>query len=343
MTFVADQASVSRIMIKVLVALVPAIAAYVWHYGPAILLQIALASAAALGAEAIMLRLRRVPVAPFLMDGSALVTAWLIALSFPPLAPWWLTVSATAFAIVFAKQLYGGLGNNLFNPAMAAYAVAIISFPLQMTHWSAPAGLAQSALGFPDQLAYIFGGVLPAGLTLDAVTLATPLDTLKTQLHLGRGVDDALRLPIFGQLGGKGGEVIALGYLLGGLYLWQQRIITWHIPAAFVGAVAVLAGVMHGLDATRYASPWLHLAGGATMIGAFFILTDPVSSPSTGRGKLIYAGGAGVLTYVIRVWGGYPDGVAFATLLMNVAAPLIEVYTRSPVFGQRGADREGGA
>lgn len=343
MTFVAEQASVSRIMLKVLVALVPAIAAYVWHYGAAILVQIALASAAALGAEAIMLRLRRVPVAPFLMDGSALVTAWLIALSFPPLAPWWLTVSATAFAIVFAKQLYGGLGNNLFNPAMAAYAVAIISFPLQMTHWSAPAGLAQQVLAFPDQLNYIFAGVLPAGLTLDAVSLATPLDTLKTQLHLGRSVDDTLRLPVFGLVGGKGGEVIALGYLLGGLYLWQQRIITWHIPAAFLAAVALLAGVMHAVDPAHHASPWLHLAGGATMIGAFFILTDPVSSPTTARGKLIYAGGAGALTWVIRVWGGYPDGVAFATLLMNVAAPLIEVYTRSPVFGQRGAGRERGS
>ena len=343
MTFVADQASVSRIMVKVLVALVPAMAAYVWYYGPAVLAQIALASAAALGAEAIMLRLRRVPVAPFLMDGSALVTAWLIALSFPPLAPWWLTVSATAFAIVFAKQLYGGLGNNLFNPAMAAYAVAIISFPLQMTHWSAPAGLAQAALGFPDQLAYIFGGVLPAGLTLDAVTLATPLDTLKTQLHQGHVVEEAVRMPIFGLVGGKGGEVIALGYLVGGLYLWQQRIITWHIPAVFLGTVALLAGVMHASDAAHYATPWLHLAGGATMIGAFFILTDPVSSPTTGRGKLIYAGGAGVLTYVIRVWGGYPDGVAFATLLMNVAAPLIEVYTRDPVFGQRGADGKRGS
>ena len=343
MTFVADQSSVARIMFKVLAALVPAIAAYVWYFGPAILVQIALASVAALGAEALMLRLRQVPMAPFLLDGSALVTAWLVALSFPPLAPWWLTVSATAFAIVFAKQLYGGLGNNLFNPAMAAYAVAIISFPLQMTHWSAPAGLAQAFLAFPDQLRYIFAGALPAGLGLDAVTLATPLDTLKTQLLLGHAVDETLRLPVYGRVGGVGGEVLALGYLAGGLYLWQQRVITWHIPVAFLGAVAALAGALHAADAARYATPWLHLAGGATIIGAFFILTDPVSSPTTSRGKLIYAAGAGALTYLIRVFGGYPDGVAFATLLMNVAAPLIEVYTQSRVFGQGAADRERGS
>jgi electron transport complex protein RnfD len=341
MTFVADRASVARIMYQVLAALLPPLAAYVWYFGPAILVQIALASAAALGAEALMLRLRRVPVAPFLRDGSALATAWLIALSFPPLAPWWLTVSATAFAIVFAKQLYGGLGNNLFNPAMAAYAVAIISFPLQMTHWSAPAGLAQAPLGFAGQLNYIFAGALPPGLTLDAVTLATPLDTVKTQLHLGRSVEEAMRLPLFGAIGGASGEVIALCYLFGGLYLWQRRIITWHIPAAFLGVVALCAGALHLVDSARYAPPWLHLAGGASMIGAFFILTDPVSSPSTPRGKLIYAGGAGALTYVIRVFGGYPDGVAFATLLMNMAAPLIELYTQDPVFGQRrAADRE---
>jgi len=341
MPLISEQASVARIMYQVLAALLPAVAACVWYYGPAVLAQVALASAAALGSEALMLRLRRVPVAPFLGDGSALVTAWLIALSFPPLAPWWLTVSATAFAIVFAKQLYGGLGNNPFNPAMVAYAVAIISFPLQMTHWSAPAGLAQAPLGFADQLRHIFGGGLPAGLTLDAVTLATPLDTLKTQLHLGQTVDQALQLPVFGNVGGVGGEVVALAYLAGGLYLWQQRIITWHIPVAFLGAIALLAGALHAADAARHATPWLHLAGGASMIGAFFILTDPVSSPSTPRGKLIYAGGAGALTYVIRVFGGYPDGVAFATLLMNAAAPLIELYTQDPVFGaRRAADRE---
>ncbi len=336
MTFLAGQASVARIMYQVVAALVPATLASAWFFGPAVLAQIAVASVAALASEAALLRLRRVPVGPFLADGSALVTAWLVGLSFPPLAPWWLTFAATAFAIVFAKQLYGGLGNNLFNPAMVAYAVAIIAFPLQMTRWSAPAGLGAAELDFAAQMGWIFAGALPAGIGMDAVTLATPLDTLKTQLLLERPMAEILALPGFGALGGRGTEWVALAFIVGGLYMLQQRVITWHIPAAFLGTLAALAAVMHWADPARYAAPGLHLAGGASMIGAFFILTDPVSSPSTPRGKLIYAGGAGALTYVIRVFGGYPDGVAFATLLMNVAAPLIELYTRPPVFGQKG-------
>jgi len=335
MPLIAEQTSVARIMFQVLAALVPAIAAYVWFFGPAILAQIAIASVAALASEAAMLRLRRVPLAPFLGDGSALVTAWLVALSFPPLTPWWLTFAATAFAIVFAKQIYGGLGNNLFNPAMVAYAVAIVSFPLQMTRWSAPAGLGAAHLDFAAQLAYILGGALPAGVGIDAVTLATPLDTLKTQLLLEHSMSEILAMPVFGVVGGRGAEWVALGFLAGGLYMLQQRVITWHIPASFLVALGALAAILHAVDPARYATPWLHLAGGASVIGAFFILTDPVSSPSTPRGKILYAGGAGVLTYVIRVFGGYPDGVAFATLLMNMATPLIELYTQRPVFGKK--------
>jgi len=341
MTLIAEQASVSRIMFQVLAALVPAIAVYVWYFGPVILVQIALASAAALASEALMLRLRRYPVEAFLRDGSALVTAWLIALSFPPLAPWWLTVTATVFAIVVAKHLYGGLGNNLFNPAMVGYAVAIISFPLQMTRWSAPTALAAVPLGFADQVAYVFGGGLPPGLGLDAVTLATPLDTLKTHLALGESAAHIMKLPVFGVLGGRGGEVLALAYILGGVWLWQQRVITWHVPVMFIATVGVLAAAFHAANPGQYAGAPFHLASGATMIGAFFILTDPVSSPSTPLGKLVYAGGAGLLTYVIRVWGGYPDGVAFATLLMNLSAPMIELHTQPRVYGQR-ANSKGG-
>ncbi len=181
--------SVSAIMLKVLVALLPGIAMYVWYFGPAILVSITLASLTALGTEALMLKLRNRPVTPFLKDNSALLTAWLLALSIPPLAPWWLVVVGTAFAIAIAKHLYGGLGNNLFNPAMVGYAVLIISFPVQMTHWIAPHGLGgKSELGFAQQLEYIFIGVLPEQLTLDAVTMATPLDTLKTHLHLDQPV-----------------------------------------------------------------------------------------------------------------------------------------------------------
>lgn len=339
---ITGQASVGVIMLKVMAALLPAIAAHVWLFGPAVLVSIALTSLTAVACEAAMLRLRGYPIAPFLADGSALVTAWLLALALPPLAPWWLPVVATAFAIVVAKHLYGGLGNNLFNPAMVGYAVMLISFPLQMTQWPAPETLASTHLDFGQQLGYIFGGGLPPGVKLDAVTMATPLDTLKTQLTLQHTVSEIRHLPIFGAFGGKGGEIVALGYLLGGLFLLQQRIITWHVPAAFLGALFLTAGLFNGVDSDRYASPLFHLAAGGSMLGAFFIATDPVTGCVTPRGKLIFAAGAGFLTYIIRVLGGYPDGVVFSILIMNAAVPLIDAYTQPRVFGhgKRGSDAE---
>lgn len=339
---ITGQASVSAIMFKVLLALLPAIGAYVWFFGPAVLVGIALASVTAAACEAAMLRLRGWPVAPYLADGSALVTAWLLALSLPPLAPWWLVVAATAFAIVVAKHLYGGIGSNLFNPAMVGYAVMLISFPAHMAHWPAPEMLASAHLDFGQQLAYIFGGALPGGVKLDAVTMATPLDTLKTQLMLQHTVTEIRHMPIFGAVGGRGGEVVALLYLAGGLFLWQQRIITWHVPAAFLGALLLTAGVFYAADSDRYVSPWFHLASGGAMLGAFFIATDPITGAVTPRGKLIFGAGIGFLTYIIRVLGGYPDGVAFSVLIMNAAVPLIDAYTQPRVFGHQTREDKNG-
>jgi electron transport complex protein RnfD len=332
--------SVTRIMLKVLLALLPGIALYVWYFGPAILVSIALASLTALATEAAMLKLRNRPIAPFLRDNSALLTGWLLALSIPPLAPWWLIVVGTAFAIAIAKHLYGGLGNNLFNPAMVGYAVLIISFPAQMTHWVAPHGLGLGGaepdeLGFAQQLDYIFSGILPHDLTLDALTMATPLDNLKTRLHLGQSVPQILNMPIYGQIAGHGSEMVAWGFLCGGLYLLASRIISWHIPVAFLGTLFVIAGIFHQIDPGLYAAPLFHWYSGAAMLGAFFILTDPVSSPTTNKGRLIYAAGAALLTYLIRVFGGFPDGIAFATLLMNICVPLIVLYTQPKVFGKK--------
>jgi electron transport complex protein RnfD len=333
--FITKPTSVSAIMLRVLLALLPAVALYVWYYGPAILVSMTLASLTALGVEALMLRLRERPLKPFLSDNTALLTAWLLALSIPPLAPWWLVVVGTAFAISVAKHLYGGMGNNPFNPAMVGYAVLIISFPVQMTHWLSPLDLGQAGLGFGAQLQYIFAGVLPDGSSLDAVTMATPLDTLKTQLHLDRAVAQIMQMPIYGHLAGKGSEMVALGFLAGGLYLLAARIITWHIPFAFFGGLLFTAELFHLIDPNHYVSPLFHAASGASVIGAFFILTDPVTSPTTPRGKLIFAAAAGFLTYIIRVFGGYPDGIAFATLLMNIGVPLIDAYTQPKVFGRK--------
>jgi Na+-translocating ferredoxin:NAD+ oxidoreductase subunit D len=346
MTFsplISKAEGVSAIMLKVLLALLPGIALYVWYFGPAILLSITLASITALSTEALMLKLRNRPVIPFLKDNSALLTGWLLALSIPPLAPWWLVVVGTAFAIAIAKHLYGGLGSNLFNPAMVGYAVLIISFPAQMTHWIAPHGLGDGGtvpaeLSFAQQLQYIFSGVLPPDLTLDALTMATPLDNLKTHLHLDQPIRQILDMPIYGQLAGHGSEMVALGFLLGGLYLLATRIISWHIPVAFLGTLFVIAGIFHEIDPGRYVAPLFHWFAGAAMLGAFFILTDPVSSPTTNNGKLIYAAGAALLTYLIRTFGGFPDGVAFATLLMNICVPLIVLYTQPPVFGKKDKD-----
>lgn len=330
--YLLKEASVTRVMAQVCLALVPGIAVYTWLIGPAILLQLAIATAAALAGEAALLKVRGKPLGPFLSDGSAVVTAWLIALTFPPLAPWWLVVVGTLFAIVIAKQLYGGLGQNPFNPAMIAFAVCIVSFPALMSQWPNQ-GL---HLSFADQAAVVFG-LAPR---VDAFTGATPLDALKTALKLG--AESGVNVPallanqdIYGNFAGHGWEWVTLAYLLGGLWLWQRRIITWHVPAAFVAAMAAIAGALWLYRPEQFANPFFHLFSGGAMLGAFFIATDPVSGCTTPRGKLIFGAGAGLLAYLIRVFGGYPDGVAFAVLIMNLCAPVIDLFTQPPIFGMK--------
>lgn len=328
--FLRQPASVRSVMLRVLVALLPGIAAYVWFFGAAILVQIALASLAAVAGEALVLRLRDKPVWLFVSDGSALVTAWLIALSLPPLSPWWMVVVATLFAVVVVKHLYGGLGQNPFNPAMAAFCLMIVAWPQLMSQWPA-AGHAGS---FTMQWQLIFGGGERA---LDAITMATALDSLRTGLHAGdAGVAGIFgSQPTFGTFGGRGYEWVAAGYLVGGVWLIQQRIVTWHIPVAFIVALGATAGLFNLMSPDRYAGAMFHLFAGGAMLGAFFIATDPVSGATTPKGKLIYAAGIAVIDWVIRTFGAYPDGVAFATLLMNIAAPLIDLHTQPPVFGHK--------
>ena len=329
--FLLKDASVTKVMTQVCLALVPGIAAYAWLVGPAILAQLLIASLAALLAEALMLRVQGKPQAMFLSDGSAIVTAWLIALTFPPLAPWWLVVSGTVFAIVVAKHLYGGLGQNPFNPAMVAFAVCIVAFPALMSQWPS-VGL---ELPFIDQFKVILG-LAPR---VDALSGATPLDAMKTALKLGDGNLDVVKLlanqDIYGNFAGRGWEWVAAGYLLGGLWMWQRKLITWHVPTAFIGAMVVLSGALWLYNPTEFANPLFHLFSGGAMLGAFFIVTDPVSGCTTPRGKLIFGAGAGLLAYIIRLFGGYPDGVAFAVLLMNLSAPLIDLLTQPPIFGMK--------
>ena len=175
--------------------------------------------------------------------------------------------------------------------------------------------------------------MLPNDIKVDAITSATPLDYLKTHLKLNQTLSEIYQAPIFGVYGAKGGEVVTGAYLLGGLYLIQQRIIGWHLPTAFLGALSAIALVFYVANPEHFASPLFHLTSGASLLCAFFIITDPVSGPTTPRGKLYFAAGVGVLTYLIRVYGGYPDGVAFAVLIMNMCVPLIDAHTQPRVFG----------
>ncbi|HNQ03674.1 MAG TPA: RnfABCDGE type electron transport complex subunit D [Thiobacillaceae bacterium] len=325
--------SVSAVMLKVMAALIPGIIAHAWFFGPGIWVSLLLCSALGIGLETLALLMRARPLGPALKDGSVLVTAWLLALSLPTLAPWWLYALGMLFAVVVAKHLYGGFGQNPFNPAMVAYAALIVSFPVYMTQWPAPVGVAPHGVGLGEALDLVFAG--QGGISPDAYTAATALDTWKTQIRMGKPVADILALPAFGWGGGRAQELVALMYLFGGLLLLANRVITWHIPVAFLSGLALTASLLHAMNPAQHAGPVLHLLSGGAMLGAFFIATDPVSAASTPRGKLIFAGLAGLITVLIRNFGGYPDGVAFAILLMNVAAPFIDAYTQPRVFGHK--------
>lgn len=304
--------STNQVMRQVIYALALGIAAQVYFFGFSVLVQIALAVVTAIAAEAAILRMRGLQLTPSLSDGSAVLTGILLAIAIPSLAPWWIVVLGVLFAIIFGKQLFGGLGNNPFNPAMLGYAFLLISYPLQMTQW-------------PSE----FQGVLAifdlSGI--DALTGATNLDYAKTQLMLGETMTSLT-------FGNESQMWINLGFLLGGVFLLLRRVVFWHIPVSLIAGMVVMSGLLYLIDPSNYASPVFHLINGATMLAAFFIATDPVSASTTPLGRLIYGFSIGVIIIVIRVFGGYPDAVAFAVLLMNITVPLIDFYTQPRVFGQ---------
>lgn len=306
---IAPRTSVQRVMLQVLVALIPAGAAWVWLFGTGLLVNAALCAVTALVTEAAMVHLRGRAVAPVLADCSALVTAVLLAFALPPDVPWWIPVVGTAFALVFAKHLYGGIGYNPFNPAMVGYVVLLVSFPVEMTRWPLPSVLA----GW------------------DAVSSATPLDAVRTGLASGIPLSEIRASPLFAHPGGTGWTALNLAFVVGGMWLLWTRTIRWAIPLTVLGSIALLSGVAWLVDAERFASPAFHILGGATLMCAFFIATDPVSAATTPRGRIAYGVGIGVLVWVIRTFGGYPDAVAFAVLLMNMAAPTLDHY-----LGERG-------
>lgn len=327
--------SVPAVMMQVMLALLPLGTVQVLLFGPGLALQLAVACPTALAAESLALRARGRPSSTALRDGSVLVTACLLAVSLPPTLPWWLTALGTAFGVLIGKHLYGGLGHNPFNPAMVGYAMLLVSFPVEMTHWPVPSTAAgQDWTALASLTLQTFSGGLDAALPgWDGYTGATALDALRTGLGQRFTMSEIFSGPSFGTVGGEGHEWLNAAALFGGLYLLFRGIIRWQIPVAMLAALALPAMLAHAFDPGRYVGMLFHLFSGATMLGAFFIATDPVSAATSDRGRLIYGAGIGAIAWAIRSWGGYPDGIAFAVLLMNLAAPLIDRYTVPRIYG----------
>lgn len=332
------------LMRLVMLCLIPGIFVQWYVFGWGNLIQIVLAGALAVLTEAVIIAIRKRPILPAIRDNSALLTGMLLGISLPPYTPWWITAIGIVFAILVAKHLYGGLGQNLFNPAMVAYVLLLISFPVHMTSWVPPESLMQYNIGLDDALSMIGSGLTLDGyslqqikLAVDGTTMATPLDTLKTDLGHGLTASESMTKPIFGTFAGYGTEWISLAFLVGGLVLIKQKAISWHIPISFIGGLCFFALIGYLADPDASVSPLLHLFSGATMFAAFFILTDPVTASTTVRGRIIFGLLIALLTYVIRTWGGYPDAVAFAVLLANMCVPLIDYYTQPRVYGSRKA------
>jgi electron transport complex protein RnfD len=317
---VRSSATVSRIMWLVVVALLPALGGSVWFFGARSLVVVALAVAASVLFDALAQKAFGRKMTP--LDGSAVITGLLLAYNLPPRVPFWLPVVGAAFATIVVKQFFGGLGHNFVNPALAARAFLMVSWPTQMTSlWLKPAGGSLSGL--------------------DAVSGATPLALVRRATELTPpGMDPAelvrqanslpvLKKLLIGNIGGCLGETSALLLLVGAIFLIIIRVVDWRIPASYIGTVLVLALVLPGNQLT----PWFHVFSGGIILGAFFMATDYVTAPVTAKGRIIFGVGCGVITMLIRLYGGYPEGCSYSILLMNVATPLIDRLTRPRLFG----------
>ncbi|MFL6536505.1 MAG: RnfABCDGE type electron transport complex subunit D [Pseudomonas sp.] len=305
---------------RVLLATLPGVLALMWVYGWGVIFNLLLSGLTALAVEALVLRLRRRPLKPALGDGSALVSATLLAVALPAYCPWWLTVTATACALLFGKHVWGGVGSNPFNPAMLGYALVLLAFPQHMSQWPTLHGI-----GLGDGLRHV-AGIAQAP---DGWAGATALDSL--QINRSLTIDELFASdPAFGRWGGRGVEWVNLAFLAGGLFLLQQRVFSWHAPVGMlVSLFTVSLLCWNGSGSDSHGSPLFHLLTGATMLGAFFIVTEPVSGARTPLARLLFGAGAGLLVYLIRTWGGFPDGVAFAVLLMNLGVPALDRFVEA--------------
>jgi electron transport complex protein RnfD len=298
--------STRRIMYSVSLTLLPALAVSVWVFGWEAVRVLVLSAVFCIGLEAIIARMVSYKID--FLDGSSLLTGILLAMNLPSNAPWWLILIGSLVAIIIGKQVFGGLGQNVFNPALVARVFLLISFPVEMTSWPKP-----------------FAGV-------DATTGATPLGILKTE-GVGALADSNLADLAMGSMGGSLGEISALALMLGAVYMFFKRYITWEIPILFIGTVFVFSGIFWLIDPNKYADPTFHILTGGVFLGAFYMATDMVTSPLTFRGRLIFGIGCGLFTIIIRLFGSYPEGVSFAILLMNAMVPLLDKYFPDKKFG----------
>jgi electron transport complex protein RnfD len=333
--YLAPTANVAAMMQQVLLALVPAALAHVWYFGPGFIFNLIVATAFCVAGEALMMHLRGRPPEAALSDYSALVTAALLAFALPSLTPWWVTATGALFGIVVVKHLYGGLGFNIFNPAMAGYVVILVAFPMHLNLWVAPrmGDIDYQFLTILQTLKYTLTGILPDALTYDEVSRATPLDVMQAGLNNARTTVEIHTLPIMGDFGGVGWEWIGNFIAIGGFWLLIKKIIRWQIPVGVGIGLLVPAGLMWLINPGTQPSPGFHMFSGAALLCAFFIATDPVSAATSPKGRFIYAIGIGFLIYAIRTWGSYADGVAFAVLIMNMAVPAIDYMTRPHIVG----------
>jgi electron transport complex protein RnfD len=339
--YLAAKADVSSMMLQVLVALIPAALAHVWYFGPGFLLNLIIASIFCVGSEALMMKARGREPRVALADYSALVTAALLAFALPSLTPWWITATGALFAVVVAKHLYGGIGFNIFNPAMAGYVVILVAFPMEMNLWVAPrmGDIDYVNLTVLQTIVYTLSGTLPDALGFDAISRATPLDAMQSGLRTMRTYAEIRTNPMMGDFGGRGWEWIGNFFAIGGFWLLVKKIIRWQIPAGVFAGLLIPAGLMFIFDQSTNASPGFHLFSGATILCAFFIATDPVSAATSPKGRFVYGLGIGFLIYAIRKWGSFADGVAFAVLIMNMATPAIDYITRPPIVGHKRGGR----
>lgn len=333
--YVGPKADVAALMLQVLAALVPAALAHIWFFGPGFLFNLLVAAIFAAAGEIVMLRLRSRQPETGLSDFSALVTAALLAFALPSLTPWWVTASGALFAIVIAKHLYGGLGFNIFNPAMAGYVMILVAFPVHLNLWVAPrmGDIDYQTLTMLQTLQFTLTGLLPDSISFDAISRATPLDAMKAGLNNMQTVTEIKALPIMGSIGGRGWEWVGIFLAVGGIWLLIKRIIRWQIPAGVGIGLLLPATIIYILDPGANPGPGFHLFGGGAILCAFFIATDPVSAASSPKGRFVFGLGVGLLIYAIRRWGSYSDGVAFAILIMNMSVPAIDYLTRPHIVG----------